>query len=296
MIDGSPSEAQSDESALISDASSLETFGAEWSGNASIKYVRFNPASESRPFLDCSAPTEVVFPNDSRLRQIHGFHRCRALSRVEIPASVEEIWPMAFLECPALTEVIFAKDGRLRILDGFGRCASLSRVEIPASVDYIGCNAFEKCTGLSEVTFATDSRLRVLDGFGRCASLTRVEIPASVESIESSAFTKCRALTAVIFPEDSRLRSLDGFHGCISLNRLDIPASVEIIGSSPGERFVRWEFLGDLSGLELVFPSGTRMRPFPREGNIRAFIAFEDENDLKKRRRQVQAGTARSRR
>jgi hypothetical protein len=130
------------------------------------------------------------------------------------------------------------------------------------------------------VIFASDSRLRVLFGFARCTSLSRLEIPASVEKICHPAFAGCSGLTEVIFANDSRLILLDGFRRCASLSRLKVPASVEQIGSlvrrSEGPR------------RELIFRPGTQWMPSAKGAPLRGFVIFEDENDLKRRRRQAQ--------
>jgi hypothetical protein len=140
--------------------------------------------------------------------------------------------------------------------------------------------------------FAADTKLERIDGFGECRSLSRVEIHASVEEIGRWGFSKCSGLTEVIFATDSRLRQVDGFGSCGSLSRLELPASVERIGS-PG-RFVlkRWESLGDLPRRELIFPSGTHLRPNAKVEGFRGFVIFEDENDLKRRRRQFHMNMA----
>jgi hypothetical protein len=136
--------------------------------------------------------------------------------------------------------------------------------------------------------FATGSRLRMINGFMGCGSLCRIEIPASVKEISKSAFCECTALMEVIFPADTCLRHLNGFHGCKSLDRLEVPASVETLGclsrySDPSSGFVDRG-----SRREVVCRSGTLMKPVRKQNNLPAFITFEDDNDLKNRRRRVQ--------
>jgi hypothetical protein len=190
-----------------------------------------------------------------------------------------------------VTEVIFATDSRLRSINGFERCTSLSRLEIPACVEEIHAWAFCECSGLTEVIFATDSRLRTLAGFERCTSLSQLAIPASVEEIHFWAFCECSGLKEVIFATDSRLKEINGFRGCRSLNRMEIPASVESIGSSATGYSCGWGFLGDVARRELIFESGTRLRPNAKGGCFQVFVIFKDENDLKRRRRQVHMRT-----
>jgi hypothetical protein len=42
-----------------------------------------------------------------------------------------------------------------------------------------------------------------------------------------------------------------------------------------------------MSGRELMFRPGTHLRPNAKENCFRGFVIFEDENDLKVRRRQA---------
>jgi hypothetical protein len=182
-------------------------------------------------------------------------------------------------------EVMFATDSPLRKINAFQKCKSLNRLEIPASVEEIDSGAFSGCSRLTEVIKEISSRLRKINGFQGCGSLSRAEVPSSVEQIGLSAFFGCSRLREVIFPTNGRLKRICGFEWCPSLSRLDIPASVEKICCSEDE--YASGFLGDVSRRELMFGSGMRVQPNAKEGNFRGFVIFEDENDLKRRRRQA---------
>jgi hypothetical protein len=231
----------------------------------------------------------VRFTPGSRLKSIssQGFQHCRRLASISIPASVEEIGALAFEGCSGLAEVIFATDGRLREMSGFHRCMSLSRVEIPASVEAIYFLGFYKCAGLMEMIFATGNRLRKIEGFGECTSLSRIEIPGSVEKICGLGFAGCTGLVEVIFATNGCLKQICGFRRCRSLSRLRIRASVQIGGSLKDPCFDENEFRGDPSRRELIFGSGTHLRPHAKKDRFLGFVVFEDANDLKRRRRQV---------
>jgi hypothetical protein len=149
---------------------------------------------------------------------------------------------------------------------------------------------------IRSVRFEPNSRLKEIQSFRGWRNLKSVSIPASVEWIYANSFAECPSLTEVIFAADGRLKRIDGFGGCTSLSRIEIPASVEKIDSLAfsTEAWIWWNSryyehgsLGDLSRRELIFRSGTRLRPHPKEGCFQGFIIFDDENDLKRRRRQV---------
>jgi hypothetical protein len=192
-------------------------------------------------------------------------------------------------EKDSIRSVRFRPNSRRTGIDSgaFRNCRNLGSVSIPASVERIEYCAFEGCSGLTEVIFATGSRLKTISGFDGCTSLSRVEIPASVEEIESYAFGGCSGLTEVIFATNGCLKRICGFGRCTALSRLRIPASVEMICSSTEPYFGETGFLGDLPRRELIFGPGTHLRPHAKESLFLAFVAFEDVNDLKRRRRQA---------
>jgi hypothetical protein len=223
--------------------------------------------------------------------EIGEFSDWKNLASISIPASVERIGYGAFDGCTSLTEVTFAIDSRLRKMDGFRKCTSLSRIEIPASVEETDVPAFSECTGLTEVRFAADSGLKRISGFQRCTALNRLEIPASVEEIDLRAFSGCSGLTYVIFAPPGCRKRLYGFGKCSSLSRVEIPASVEKVSPSTERSYGSVWFLGDVSRRELIYKSGTRLRPHVKRQYFRGFVVFEDENDLKGRRRQVHLRT-----
>jgi hypothetical protein len=65
-------------------------------------------------FSKCTGLNEVIFAANANLRSILGFTKCKWLSRLEIPASVEMIGESAFSKCTGLNEVIFAANANLR--------------------------------------------------------------------------------------------------------------------------------------------------------------------------------------
>jgi hypothetical protein len=270
MLDSGAPRFRLDDSGTLWVSSSVTIIQEEWEENDSIRSLKFEQSS--------------------RLSEIgrKAFFRCRNLASVSVPASVDEICDVAFSDCSGLREVIFSAESRLRkIANAFHGCTSLSRIRIPPSVEQIEHWAFRECSGLTEVLFSIDGCLRKIDGFQKCTSLNRVEIPASVEDIDLSAFSECSGLTEVIFSTNSRLKRLWGFGGCASLSRVEIPASVEDIDFLGLKISPAWGLLEDLSRRELIFESGTHLRSNANQEYFRGFIFFKDENDLKRRRRQV---------
>jgi hypothetical protein len=290
-------------------SASVEILAFNWSRYVSIERLTFEPGSRLRKVSEdsflCSARLisvslpmsveivrgfnlcpnlrDVFFEASCRLRELDGFQGCTCLSRVQIPASVEDIGYLVFSGCSGLHEVAFAAGGRLRRICGFHGCLSLRRIEIPASVEVVASAGFFGCLALEEVAFAAGGRLIEVCGFGSCASVPRVEIPASVEFVGGFASTGCSALEEVAFAARSRLSEIHGFKSCARLCRIGVPTSVAAITSAA--------FAESRPGLKLTMAAGTWIGGARPSGGFRAFVAYEGERDVRKRRRWLHLGT-----
>ena len=218
---------------------------------------------EAAAFEGCSSLATVTFEKGSQLKTIGGgyyrddyygaFSDCKALTSIEIPASVESIEATAFKGCYRLATVTFEKGSQLKTIGrgysssdssypgAFSDCTALTSIEIPASVKTIGVAVFKGCSSLATVTFEGGSRLKIIDRyfFLNCIALKSIEIPASVETIETSVFKGCSSLATVTFEKGSQLKTIGGgystssyygvFADCTALTSIEIPASVETI-------------------------------------------------------------------
>lgn len=127
-------------------------------------------------FLNCTSLSKVSFETGSRLKKIDGvyyrdysplgaFQNCSHLTKIEIPASVEEIGPATFKDCVRLISVDFEQNSNLTKISGgyfltadkdshygaFLNCRELSSIVIPANVEEIGMCAFMGCRNLKLV-------------------------------------------------------------------------------------------------------------------------------------------------
>ena len=210
----------------------------------------------------------VIIPNGVTAIEDEAFNGCRALTSIEIPASVQTIGMGAFWNSP-LETVTFGKDSQLEVIkDIFSSGCCITSIVIPANVKMIEARAFKGCSSLKTVTFEKGSQLKTIGGnynnpnyngaFSDCTALTSIEIPASVETIEKVAFSGCSKLATVTFEKGSQLKSIGGgkslgaFMDCTALTSIEIPASVETIEATA--------FIG-CSSLEIVtFEKGSQLQ------------------------------------
>ena len=175
------------------------------------------------------------------------FSYCQKLSKVSMPASVEEIGDGAF-RCCLLLECCELSDN-LRIIEGgaFQMNDSLKSIKLPASLEYLGGDSFHQCNALEEVNIP--AKLERLNGnsFSCCgklssvifegelkeigwyefsgAGLQSVVIPDTVEKIGNSAFSSCSYLEYVRMPHNLKSLGASCFDNCDSLERIDLDSN-----------------------------------------------------------------------
>ena len=210
----------------------------------------------------------VIIPNGVTAIEDEAFNGCRALTSIEIPASVQTIGMGAFWNSP-LETVTFGKDSQLEVIkDIFSSGCCITSIVIPANVKMIEARAFKGCSSLKTVTFEKGSQLKTIGGnynnpnyngaFSDCTALTSIEIPASVETIEKVAFSGCSKLATVTFEKGSQLKSIGGgkslgaFMDCTALTSIEIPASVETIEATA--------FIGCSSLETVTFEKGSQLQ------------------------------------
>ena len=155
-----------------------------------------------------------------------GFER---VTRVFLPAHMEEIGENAFSHCAALTDITIPS-GVTQIAGGtFYECTDLKHITLPETVTGIGSSAFERCKALENISFP-DSLTGIGDyAFADCDSLREAVIPYGVTSIGEHAFEHCDSLTAVTLPVGLRVIEDETFYRCRSLARIAIPYTVREI-------------------------------------------------------------------
>ena len=137
-------------------------------------------------FEDCSQLSTVELPPDGKLQKI-GFNAfgyltpgsAPIITKIVIPASVEEIAPYAFDHCTHLATVTFASDSQLKTigLSAF-QYTAIEEVRIPANIEQLGSEpmygggwTFYNCSNLKKVVFESPSKLNYVSNgnFSGCS-------------------------------------------------------------------------------------------------------------------------------
>ncbi|MBR1457912.1 MAG: leucine-rich repeat protein [Oscillospiraceae bacterium] len=151
--------------------------------------------------------TSVVFQEGLTTLGVQTFNNCTALTKVDLPDTLEIIEWSAFYECKELVDIT-----------------------IPSNVTAIGSNAFIFCSKLEEVVIPEGVSTISSYMFYGCSNLVSVSLPDSITSIETNAFNGCTKLKNIHIPEN--VISIDNsFGGCKELEEIVIPKSVVWLSS-----------------------------------------------------------------
>ena len=201
---------------------------------------------------------EIIIPDGVKSINDFLFEDNYLITKVYIPASMEDIGDMAFACCSAVTnfevdegnrfycsvdgdlyrkygmELINYAQGKrekhVTILDGvtsirnvvFKNCTYLESISIPDSVKSIETSAFRGCTNLKSISIPAGVKYLDRWVFLGCSSLSEVILPEGFLYIGESVFGDCTALTDLFIPDSVDTISYCAFDGC---NNLRIHAS-----------------------------------------------------------------------
>lgn len=177
------------------------------------------------------------------------FANCRALEKIELPETLEEIGEHAFFGCESLTKVHLGRHVWFVAENAFGMCQKLEKVTVADdnksiivkdkvcySYDYYEGDGF----GIFFVPRDLKGDITLLDGLKRINPgtfvdrrwITSIAIPNSLTSIGNSAFVDCLSLASVAIGNGVKRIGSNAFYNCASLNSVTIPNSVTSIGAN----------------------------------------------------------------
>jgi uncharacterized repeat protein (TIGR02543 family) len=163
--------------------------------------------------FDGTLSGDIVIPGTLSGKTVTGIGNSafpnKAITSIEIPASVTYIGSGAFASCSQLSAVTFSGTSALKTIgeSSFSPCTSLESITLPASLESIGGSAF----------------------FGD-TSLEAVAMGNNVTAINGAAFNGCSKLSSVTFSDNLLSIGESAFLGT-ALTSIDIPGSVQTIGT-----------------------------------------------------------------
>ena len=185
----------------------------------------------------------ITIEDGTNIINASAFANNKAITRVIIPKSVNEIGENAFSNCTSLEGVIF-EGGRIRDR-AFSGCTSLKDISLEGATQ-IGEHAFENCTSLKNVKFGQGLTSIGSYAFERTC-IERVHIPSSVTELKAGAFMSCDSLVEASLPSGITRIPYNCFAYCYHLRRVEIPNTITIIGENA--------FTGDANLVKVDIPS-----------------------------------------
>jgi hypothetical protein len=164
------------------------------------------------------------------------FENCKALTRVDLPASLLSIGDGAFYSCTSLQNLeLLSMKGLATIgYAAFMFCKALRAIRLPVSVQSIGEAAFSHCS-LIMVDLAPLSSLKTIpaQAFANCTSLTNLTFPNDAQGIGRYAFASCVALVDIAL-RSTKVTTIgdSAFQGCTNLTHAALPNGLTTLGAA----------------------------------------------------------------
>ena len=273
-----------------------------------VTKVNFNSALENidnDAFQVTTALNEITFAAPSSLKRIGTWvFYMSGLTKLELPASLEEIGAAAFKNNANLKIVKIAANSQLKTIgnaafagntaletftfegaskletistDAFRGDTKLTHFDFPATVKTIGASAFNGTTSMTNVTFAAPSQLQKIENaaFQEASALQNITLPEGVKEIQEHAFNSCTSLTEIGVPASLTKIDPKGFQLCEKLEKFTVNKDNPTYSSVDG-------FLLDKNKTKLVsFPPAkantyyTLLPPTIEEIGEQAFYAID---------------------
>ena len=215
-------------------SSELKTILKKLDGSSiSINMSDFSGDIPTEAFFDCSALTEVSFPEMTNGNiGDYAFQNCTSLREVNFPKMEGNIGDEAFYSCSALTEVSFPEMKGYIGNSAFHFCTDLTEVSFPEMKGYIGNSAFYY-SALTKASFPKMEGDIGNDVFISCTSLTEVSFPEMIGNIGEWVFNKCENLTKASFPKMTGNIGECVFKDCAKLTALTLGPISDIANIDP---------------------------------------------------------------
>ena len=146
----------------------------------------------------------------------NAFNGCHALSKINVPATVENIYSYAFANTPNLNEGFSIDNGSVlkKIDKNAFECSKLASLILPATVTEIGAMAF-KDSNIKEITLSKGLTLIGAYAFYNCQNLVTVNESSvsGIVKLMNNAFEACKNLDANTLTKIDTTGSSNVFYG-----------------------------------------------------------------------------------
>ncbi len=177
----------------------------------------------------------------------YAFSRCKDITSVIIPDTVEYIGRNAFAWCTGLKSIVIPDSVTSMGVGCFWHCENLVVLKLPNHIKKIPAWTCEGCYSLAEITIPDTVTAIGESAFKYCKTLTKLTIPSSVTFLENGCFCHCESLKEVKISQGTTIIDKAIFAQCFDLTDITIPRTVECIG--------RYAF--DDTALQDVYYTGT---------------------------------------
>lgn len=158
------------------------------------------------------------------------FKEMKHLSKVSLPASVQQIKSQAFADCNRLLSVNIP-EGIPAVEDStFFNCWELQSANIPQSVSAIGKSAFQNCQKMTRADVPPTVQRIGSNAFNDCEALQAINIPNGIQRIEDGTYSFCQTVKEVVIPNTVTAIGKEAFLNCKSMSKLTFPGSVTSVG------------------------------------------------------------------
>lgn len=208
---------------------SLETIGEDaFAGCELLENLTFPDGFQSigkAAFENCTALTEISLPETTTSIGAGAFQRCTSLEKAMIPSLSGELKlkGATFGSCSALSKVYLPADIEEIESDAFDGCSSLEEITLPATLKSIGDYAFRGCS------FSKISLPRNLIEIGSFAfshnKLNIIQLPDNLGSIGEYAFAYNPEISDVVIPQSVTSIGKNAFRGS-NICRMVIPDQI----------------------------------------------------------------------
>ena len=184
-------------------------------------------------FWDCKNLKEVVPGGNEKYVGEAAFYNSGALSRLELPASVDSIGFKAFYG--AGNALTFDLSHVEKIVENAFEASGVSEVFLSELISELPFRCFYQCNQLRSVEIGSGLKAIGGDAFGECVALESVLLPEGLERIETCAFSRCKSLSECALPESTRIIGDGAFEECEKLESINVPKGIEEMGGSAFE-------------------------------------------------------------